>query len=394
MAGATNFRIESVDAFGRLRTSHSITQFESKFHYGIEEKLYNTTTVTGGTATFLPNEAAWSLSTTTSSGSRVLRQSANYMQYHPGKSQQILMTGVIGTAVENCVKRIGYYDDNDGLFFIQNGISGFGVGERTSTSGSPVDTIIYQSSWNIDKLDGTGPSGMILDVTKTQIFTIDFQWLGVGTVRYGISIAGRVVYVHATHHANDTFSQVYMKSAWLPLRYEIVNLAGTATTASLKQICSMVASEGGLEEKGSHFGIGATTATSVGTANWIPLIAIQVNSTLNSQFFRGKVLIDSYSSLVTGNVPCQTALFENPTLTGASWVANGSTSAVNYDLSATAMTGGIIRQTNFNGKTTDLEIYFNNSDLFGFNGDIFVVAAKGIGGSSSVSAAINWREII
>lgn len=392
-AGATNFQDSNVDAFGRLRVSEMVTQFESKFHYGVEEKSYNTTTATGGTATFLSNEAAWNLATTTSSGSRVLRQSYNYMQYHPGKSQHILMTGVIGSPVANCTKRIGYYDDGDGLFFVQNGTAGFGVAERTSTSGSPVDTIYYQTSWNLDKLDGTGPSGLTLDLTKTQIFIMDFQWLGVGTVRYGVSINGKIIYVHYAHHAN-ILTQVYMKSAWLPLRYEIVNTAATASTASLKQICSTVASEGGMEEKGSNFSASSTTSTTVGTANWVPLIAIQVGSTFNSQQFRGKIILESYSTLVTSNTPCQTALFEASTLTGAVWTAVSSTSAINYDITSTAITGGIMRQSSFNGKTTDLEVYFHNDNLYGYAGDIFVVAAKGIGGNSTVSAAINWREII
>lgn len=393
MAGATNFQNANLDAFGRLRTSNIITQFESKFTYGNEEKLFNTTLVTGGTSTFLPNEAAWNLTTTTSSGSRVLRQSYNYMQYHPGKSQHILMTGVFGAAVANCVKRIGYYDDNDGLFFIQNGTAGFGICERTSTSGSPVDTISYQTSWNVDKLDGTGPSGITLDVTKTQIFVIDFQWLGVGTVRYGVAINNQLIYFHISNHSNNTYTQVYMKSAWLPIRYEILNAAATATTATLKQICSMVASEGGLEEKGTFYSASDPATSSVTAGNWIPLVSITVGTTLNGQPFRGKIQMDSIATMTSGNIPAIIGLFEGGSLTGPSWTSPSSTSAVTYDTAATAFTGGILRYSGFNGKTTDFQTTFNNA-FVGYAGDIYTLAAKGVGGTATLNGAINWREII
>lgn len=393
MAGATNFQNANVDAFGRLRVSDVITQFESKFNYGNEEKLFNTTLVTGGTSTYLPNEAAWNLSTTTSSGSRVLRQSYNYMQYHPGKSQHVLMTGVFGTAVANCVKRIGYYDDSDGLFFIQNGTAGFGICERTSTSGSPSDTIYYQASWNLDKLNGTGPSGIILDVTKTNIFVIDFQWLGVGTVRYGVVVGGNLIYFHIAEHANTTYTQVYMKSAWLPIRYEIVNLAATATTASLKQICSMVASEGGIEEKGIFYSASDPTSASATVGNWTPLVSITIGTILNGQSFRGKIQIDSISTMATGNTPAMIGLFEGVTLTGPSWSSPHASSAVTYDTTSTALTGGTLRYSGFNGKSTDFQTTFNNA-FVGYAGDIYTLAAKGVGGTASINGAINWREIV
>lgn len=267
--GYSQFLSANLDAFGRFRTSTTTTQFESKFTYGTEENLFNTTATSGGAATFLSNEAAWRLDVTGNTGSKVIRESSHYMQYHPGKSQLVLMTGVVGTATDGCVKRLGYYDDNDGLFFIQNGTSGFGVCERSSVSGQVVDTIVYQSDWNIDRMDGTGPSGITLDTTKTQIFVMDFQWLGVGTVRYGLDIGGTLRYVHHIDHAN-LLTKVYMKSAWLPVRYEITNTTGT-TANHMYQICSSVISEGGSDEQGNLFTAMSTTIDAVGPGAWTPL---------------------------------------------------------------------------------------------------------------------------
>lgn len=391
--GKTSFSEGNTDAFGRLRVSSPQSLFDAKFTYGVEEKLYNTTTATGGAATFLGNESAWSLTTTTTSGSSVLRQSKGYMQYRPGKSQLVMMTGVFGVAVENCTKRIGYYDDNDGLFFIQDGTNGFGVCERTSTSGSPVDTITYQSSWNIDKLDGTGPSGITLDLTKTQILVLDFQWLGVGTVRYGLDIGGDLVYFHKSHHANTSFTQVYIKSAWLPLRYEIVNTGTTPTAGVLKQICSSVSSEGGAENIGNIYSASDLTAVAVTAATWVPLVSITIGSTLNSYPYRGQIQLSSFETLVTGANSALIAIFENATLTGAVWSAVNTASAVSSDNAATAISGGTIRYTGFNGGKSNSQI-LPSFFVYGYAGDTFTVAARGVGGNTSVAASINWREIL
>jgi len=391
--GQVTFAPGIQDSFARVRVSDANTQFESKFTYGNEEKLFNTTTATGGAATFLSNEAAWNLTTTSSSGSRVLRQSYNYMQYHPGKSQLVLMTGVFGSPTANCVKRIGNYDDSDGLFFIQNGTLGFGVARRTSTSGSPVDTITYQSSWNIDRLDGTGPSGLTLDLTKTQIFIIEFQWLGVGAVKYGFDIDGILVYVHQSNHANNSFTQVYMKSGWLPLRYEIHNIAATAAS-SMKQICSSVISEGGFEQTGSLYSaLSSGAGRNAPTSTWTPILSIRVNDTLNGQLFRGKIQLTQYQTIVTSNNSASVAVFEGGTLTGPSWVGVGGASAVSYDTSATALTGGVIRTVSFNGRTSS-ETALASNEMTGYAGTIYTLCARGIDGTVAILGALNWREIV
>lgn len=390
--GTASFAFGAIDAFGRLRVSNPETQFEGKFTYGNEEKMFNTTTATGGAASFLTNEAAWNMTTTTSSGSRVLRESWRYFQYHAGKGQEIICTGVFGAAVANCVKRIGYYDDNDGLFFVQNGTTGFGVCRRTSTSGSMVDNIVYQSSWNIDKMDGTGPSGITLDNTKTNIYFIDFQWLGVGSVRFAVDIGGVLYYVHQMDHANTTLTQVYMKSAWLPIRYEIVNTAAT-TASSLKQICCTVASEGGIEEAGVPYSIGDISTTSAPTTNWVPIISLQVGTTLNSLPFRGMVHLASIDTLNTSANYAVLAIFENATLTGAAWTAVGGSSVCSYDGSATAISGGIQRATMYSARTISGNT-LPDENLKAPAGTIYTLAGRGIGGTATISGALNWHEIV
>ena len=83
-----------------------------------------------------------------------------------------------------------------------------------------VETRIPQSSWNIDKLDGTGPSGLTLDLTKMQMWFVDYAWYGAGTIRWGLRATdGTIVYVHKLAN-NNVNSEAYMRSGNLPARYE------------------------------------------------------------------------------------------------------------------------------------------------------------------------------
>jgi len=83
-----------------------------------------------------------------------------------------------------------------------------------------VDTKIPQSSWNLDKCDGTGPSGFNLDLTKMQMFYIDYSWYGAGFARWGFrALNGDVIYVHKLPN-NNVNTEAYMRSGNLPARYE------------------------------------------------------------------------------------------------------------------------------------------------------------------------------
>ena len=95
----------------------------------------------------------------------------------------------------------------------------------TITSGSVVATKriqqrVPQSQWNIDKCDGTGPSGYNVDLTKMQMFYIDYSWYGAGAIRFGFkNQRGEIIYAHRIPNANLR-TEAYMRSGNLPARYE------------------------------------------------------------------------------------------------------------------------------------------------------------------------------
>ena len=106
-----------------------------------------------------------------------------------------------------------------------------------------VDERYAQSEWNLDKFDGTGPSGYNVDLSKMQMFYIDYSWYGAGAVRWGMRATnGKVTYCHKIVN-NNTNSEAYMRSGNLPARYETTaqppftymsqSLANNATTMNV-----------------------------------------------------------------------------------------------------------------------------------------------------------------
>ena len=87
-----------------------------------------------------------------------------------------------------------------------------------------------RSQWNIDKADGTGPSGFVLDLTKIQMAYMDYSWYGAGKIRFGFKDAnGHVKYMNEFLH-NNVIEEAYMRSGNMPGRYEIENTSDTLPT--------------------------------------------------------------------------------------------------------------------------------------------------------------------
>jgi hypothetical protein len=234
-----------------------------------QNNLFDASTTAGGTVSYTTNNSTVSLNVTEAVGSKTIRQSKRVMSYQPGKSLLIFNTFVMNTLTANLKQKVGLFDTNNGIFFTADGTT-LKIVRRTYTSGAAVDTEISQSSWNGDKLDGTGASGFTLDASKSNILFIDIEWLGVGSVRVGFVINGQLITAHTFNNANS-LTTVYMQTANLPIRYEIER-SGTisAGTYTLQQICSSCISEGGYQPEGLEQMIGTATVSAgvnLATAN-------------------------------------------------------------------------------------------------------------------------------
>lgn len=332
----------NTDAFGRLRVSEPYTLFDSQSRYAADNQ-FSTSTSGTGTSTFNANQSSVSMTVTGAGVGSVVRQSFRNMLYQPGKGLLVLATFQMdnGTSA-NLDQKVGYFNTQNGVFFRRTGgVNSFVV--RSYVSGSASDArFVNQSDWNGDKLDGTGDSGLTLDLTHPQILWMDFEWLGVGSVRCGFIINGQYIVCHTFQTANVYGTTVYMTTAILPVRYEITTTT-SAVAATLTQICSSVVSEGGFEATSiEHIARRTTILNTINTAaNFLPVISIRLASTA-----LGAVILPNRIQFQPTTLQnYEIALIKNPVLTGASWTAMPSDSNVEYDVSATAIaTAGTIVQ--------------------------------------------------
>lgn len=385
----------SVDAFGRWRTSQPFTLFDGIHTASDSYRWDEATTGSGATATVNLTRASTTLSTTANTAGSVAKQTLTRFKYTPGKSQVVLCTFVLGGSVGGNTKRVGYFDIRNGIFLQQSG-SELGIVRRTYTSGSAVDNKVVQADWNLDRMDGTGPSGITLDWTKTQILVIDLEWLGVGRVRVGFNVDGVTYYCHQFLNANN-LDVVYMSTASLPIRYEITN-DGTGGAASIEQICSTIMTEGGEVPIGTSRGWAFDHGTLPDDIEYA-IAAIRLKA---ADAYRAVVLITDFGLLAsTGNDHFTWFLAVDPTLTAGSLsyvaVTDSAVEVAEGDGSQTVNTANsqIIKTgTAFSRQTN--EITFDDDIKLPVKADgtpvplVLVVLPHN---NATFYSNINWREL-
>lgn len=392
----------STDAFGRARSAHPVTLFDSKLTHDSRTLLWNELYTSNATGSYSSLRASLTLSSSATVGSRALRQSRQRIAYQPGKSLFFITTQVFGTPTNGVIKRVGMYDDRNGVFF-ENNSQNINVVLRSSVTGQIVDHAISQSVWNLDKLDGTGVSRHRLDISKAQIIATDFQWLGVGRVRVGFDVSGSIVYCHEFLNSNIS-SSVYMSTPDLPMRYEVIN-SSSSEVGTLEQICTSVISEGGYDPKNLQFSAdrGVNTLTNVTNVGLMPIISIR----LRQSHTGSRVLPTSTTTMCTSNTQngYRWALVLNPSVgpvDNASWVGVTS-SSIEYDISRNStnvLTGGIILASGYGSAATDASNMLEFDSMLPLGSfapndgsDQLVLAAQVVGGTiEQFLGSIMWHE--
>ena len=400
------------DAFGRLRVSNPLTLFDSSHRYS-DNNLWSTSTASGGAAVFSPNEGLVNLNVDTTSGSQVLRETTKVFSYKPGKSLLVLNTFVMAPAQANLRQRVGYFGTDNGLYLQLDG-SILSFVERSIVTGVVTETRISQlggvygpgdTGWNVDKLNGSGPSGVTLDISKAQIMFMDIEWLGEGTIRLGFIIDGRFIVCHKFNHAN-LIASTYITTASLPLRLEITNTGVTASPSTLKQVCSTVISEGGYELKGAQQAIGTpilTPRTFAVAGTYYPIVGLKLTSTKLDAI----VISTAVSILGTGNGKNYAwRVVQAGVITGGAWVPVGANSAVEYNLTGTSATGGRILAQGYMNSSNQASptlnilkeaLFANQLERNSFTGTAFEfyieVAVGTTSGGEGIYASVDWEEI-
>lgn len=399
----------TIDAFGRLRVSQPHNNFDSQFNYTLNPLFWVEDNTGSGAISHQANTSEVRLTTGgTTVNDEAIFQSKRYFRYQPGKSDIVVFTCVLGAKKSNVRQRIGLFDDDNGLFFEQDE-SDLKVVVRSKTSGSVVDNTIIQSNWNLDQLDGTGMSGLTLDTEKNNIFVIDYQWLGIGRVRFGFDLGGEIVYCHEIKHPN-TLTVPYMATGNLPFRVAVKNIGTSVSSTDLSFFCMVIASEAGFNPLGVPLSAQNTSLREVTTVNDpLPILSIRPRATFNSITNRGHMVPKAFS-IISEDATIRYEIILNGSLTGASFAdVNTVNSIAQVDTSATAISGGIVIDSGFlsgakdkqvSGTESAVEEFMNKLGLFndkaGTTTDILTIAISIInsaGTESDCAGAFTWKEL-
>ena len=387
-----------VDAFGRQRVSNPEKIFASKQIFDNLPLYFDDIQYSGSgtSSTYSSDTASSILAVSATTAGKRIRQTYMRFNYQPSKSQLIYITGVLKKSGGGAgiISRMGYFDDNNGLFLQRSGNIVSFV-RRTSTTGSPVDNVSTQTTWNIDKMDGSGLSGIQLDFSKTQIFVVDFEWLGVGCIRFGFVVNGIVYYAHQINNANN-LSEVYMSTPNLPVRYEIEN-TGSGVASSLEAICCAVISEGGAESVATNGYVSTDGSAVTATKNKLNgILALR----LKNNCLGATVDILDLSLLTTSNDNYEWQLVLNPSGINSPTYNSVNNSVIEYAVlpNGTAISGGFPLAGGYAQAKTDIQseqlkaMLKLGSSITGLR-DQIVLACYPLGASDSVVyGGINYRE--
>lgn len=397
----------ALDSFARLRTSHPVTLFESKQLHSNLPLFWDDQEVSGSgtTSSWNQDKASTIIGVAGNTAGKRVRQTFMRFNYQPGKSQLIFTTGTLrksggGSGIS---RGWGYYDGNNGISFLcKDGITC--VRKTSRVTGLIVNTDIPQFEWNLDKMDGMGPSKIVLDTSKNQIFVIDFEWLGTGRVRIGLVINGLIHYIHQFLHANIT-QGVYMSTPNLPLRYWIEN-DGTGEASTLEQVCGTVISEGGVQDLGTDHSrstqaqfINANTA-----GQHYAVFGIRTKS--NALDAIAKVINVSMMNKTSEDYHWELRL--NPTIAGTidGWTDLGDVTTVLYSFgdvesshSTTQVTGGHVLDGGYVKSGKDAGAIQRNSisqlymgaAIDGTRDEIWLVVSP-LSNGADIYGGISWKE--
>ena len=402
----------ATDAFGRIRISNPITLFDSSHRFN-DNGLWVTSNTAGNSSfAFVENKSMINMTVQTSANAEVIRETTKIFSYQPGKSLLIMSTFAMETPKANLRQRVGYFGKDNGIYFENDGTTSYFV-LRSNTSGTVTETRVQQSDWNIDKFDGTGYSAQTggdehkggLLVNKTNIFWTDVEWLGVGDVRCGFVVDGKMIPAHTFPNDNRN-TEPYMTTASLPLRYEIKNTGITTDSSTLKQICSTVISEGGYELYGTQQAIQTPVDAPIDlpvAGTYYPILSLRLKTTPNR--LDAIAILTALSILgITNNAIYNWQVRVNGTTSGGTWVSASDSSAVEYKIDGGTLTGGRVLASGFTTATTQSSVpvdilkealfkfQLERNGLTGTPYELTLCAASQTAGAD-IYASIDWEEI-
>lgn len=282
--------------------------------------------------------------------------------------------------------------------FTLTGSTVVGSFATTSVGQAVTENFIPQASWNGDKMDGTGPSGVTIDPTKFNVFQIQIQYLGAGALVFQVESAHEGnnpdwVTVHSILLPN-TLTQTSFGNPTFPFTMSAYS-AGSTTNLTVKCGSLMGSNEGARRVHGDRLSY-TNTLTTVGPTNYQCIFTIR-----NTRYHQGRtnqsvIKLLSVAAALKHTNPCTIFIFRNATLTGSPNFAQYSSNSVGYyDTAATTCTIANNNQLIWSGSlgdTGNLAFQFSE-DIRLQPGETWTLAARSSTGTPSyVIGSINTKE--
>ena len=383
-ANSINSIFSNVDAFGNLSSTTVTPRIQLQFPYVLNTESVNTAVTGSGTVTQVSPFAICSTTAATNSSARL--SSKNNLHYRTGQGGLCLFTAIFTAGAANSVQEVGLGDAVDGLLFGFNGVS-FGINRRANS----VDNYIPQSTWNKDKMDGTGSSGCTLDPTKGNVYKIQYQWLGFGAINFFIEsqFTGKFVFVHQIQYANLNIATSVLNPS-LPLTFKVSNTSNSSNIVlkvpSISAFVEGVTQDLGLTNSINNQKTGVTTQLNI--------LTIRNNATFGG--ITNKKFVDPLflSIANTSNADALFKLVLNATLGGSPSFTDISTntSVVSFDVAGTTVTGGQQIAAYYLNGNTNAQIDLLNLPVILNNLDTLTVAATSSGAAIVASTNLTWSE--
>lgn len=377
---------------GRLKVSNPEVIFFNTFQYGIETDVWDTSTANGGTAVFDATTSSIDMAVTSTLNSECIRQTLNVQRYIPGRTSELTFAVRLTTPVTGIRRRFGLFDGTDGVYFEDNGGDYACVLINSGTV-----TRVARASWNGDKLDGAGVSGLTANAEAQQIVCFDYEWYGAGQVVISFVINGEKQVVH-TFNTGNVLSTPWCKTPFLPIRCELKNTAGTAGTHHLYQGSNSLVIDGGSIRLGTpQNALTPLAGVTLTTANtFYPVLSIRLKSTA----LGGVALPSLFQASSLDNTSVFYKVVRNATLNGT-WVDQDDTNAfTQYNVTATgALSDGIVLDSGYVGSGNTAVINLNQAGNYqigrsalGTVSDTFTIAIAAVNSNKAGIAALTWIE--
>ena len=388
----------------RLQTVETNRLFESTWQYSKVPQFWSER-LTGGATITTPGQKDRTyllFETTAADGDEALFSSKRFIKYQPFRTHIVTFAAVFQAGATNSVKRIGQFTNFNGWFFEQSdGLYYIVVRNNVDQPTGTVETRVERSNWNIDKLDGTGQSGINLNLDNVVTYIIEFVWHGAQGLKFGIQYFDQIYWVHFINHTG--VSEIpFTRTALLPLRAQLINNGAVTGGGSMYLGPVSFNVEGGQEERGyTYAASGETTSRTLSSTTWTVLFALRPKATFNGSNNRGYLIPERYTIFPNSEVAYQVLV--DGTTVGGTWIDNGADSIAEYNLTVTDEGTGRVVKSSYgasatktsDGVTDDFERdIFSSLDAINSNQPLeIIVRAKRLGSSSISYASMQWREV-